>query len=277
MINTETQYQVRPPKRWNGYNWREIWVHRELVEALVRRDLQVRYRQTFAGVLWVVGQPLITTIVLSLLLVKLAGQAQAGIDYPLFVYMAMVPWAYISHALTKVTGCFLEHSTLVQRVYLPRLVIPFAVIIAALADFWVAIIFLPVLMLWYHVVPSLAVLAFPLILLLMLLSVFGVGLWLATFNAQFRDIAFALPFLLQLGLFVSPMFYSSDIIPLPLRWLYALNPVVGVVEGMRWSLLNPPAPPPFDLMLISTLSTVVITLSGLYVFQQREPLLADVI
>src|SRR5207247_765561 len=138
-------------------------------------------------------------------------------------------------------------------------------------DFWVAIIFLPILMLWYHVVPSLAVLAFPLILLLMLLSVFGIGLWLATFNAQFRDIMFALPFLLQLGLFVSPMFYSSNIIPLPWRWLYALNPVVGVVEGMRWTLLNPPMPPPLDLMLISTASALVIVLGGLYVFQQREP------
>lgn len=277
MLNERSLVQVRPAKNWNGFDWREIWAHRELVEALVWRDLQVRYRQTFAGVVWVLGQPLITTIVLSLLVVKLAGQTQAGAAYPLFVYVAMVPWGYISHAITKVSMCFIEHSALVQRVYLPRLVIPFAVIIAALADFWVALVFLPILMIWYRVVPSLAVLAFPLVLLLMIVAVFGMGLWLATFNAQFRDIAFALPFLLQLGLFVSPMFYSSEIIPQPWRWLYALNPVVGVVEGMRWSLLNPPSAPPFDLMLISTVSTILIVLSGLYVFQRREPLLADVI
>lgn len=269
--------RVRPPKTWNGFNWREMWERRELIQALVRRDLQVRYRQTVAGVLWVLGQPLITTIILSLLLTRIAGQDQAGIPYPIFMYVGLVAWAYISHALTRVTPCFIEHAALVQRVSLPRLVIPFAVCIAALADFGVALLFLPVLLLYYQVTPSLAIFLFPFIVLLMVTAVFGIGIWLATFDAEFRDIAFALPFLLQLGLFVSPMFYSSEIIPLPWRWLYALNPIVGVVEGMRWTLLDPAYPPPILLVLISTVSAVTILLGGLYVFQRREPNLADVI
>lgn len=276
-MNGQTVQRVRPARRWNGFDWREMWEHRELVEALVRREIQVRYRQTIAGVLWVVGQPLITTLVLSVLVIRLAGQSQSNIPYPLFVYAAMAAWAYFSHALTKAAVCFVEHAPLVQRVHLPRLLIPFSVAVAALTDFAVALAVLPVLWILYHVVPSLTILALPLIILLMVMSVFGISLLLATLNAEFRDIAFALPFILQLGLFVTPMFYSSEIIPVPWRWLYALNPMVGVVEGMRWTLLNPSYPAPVAILLISTGSATLILLGGLFLFQNREPNLADVI
>lgn len=276
-MSAKTILRIQPAQDWNGFNWDEIWAHRELVEALARRDLQVRYRQTLAGVAWVVGQPLITTLVMSLLLTRLTGQSQAGIPYPLFVYVGLMAWSFISHGLTKVSGCFLEFAPLVQRVYLPRVLIPFSILVAALADFALALLFLPVLLLWYQVLPSWTILAFPLVVVLMFLTVFGMGVWLSTFNAEFRDIAFALPFLLQLGLLVSPMFYSAAIVPLPWRYIYALNPIVGIVEGMRWTLLNPGYPPPLDLILISTASAFAILLSGLYVFQQREPNLADVI
>jgi lipopolysaccharide transport system permease protein len=254
-----------------------MWERRELVYALVRRDLKVRYRQTFAGVVWVIGQPLITTIVLSLLLTRLAGDPQGNIPYPLFVYVALVGWAYISHALTRATTCFIEHAALVQRVYLPRLLIPFSASIAALVDFAVVLVLLPLLMAWYRVLPSSAILALPLVIVLMVVSVFGFSIWLSVLDAEFRDIAYALPFMLQLGLFVSPMFYSSEIIPLPWRWLYALNPIVGIVEGMRWTLLSPAQPAPIVLMLISTASALAILTGGLFLFQRREPNLADVI
>lgn len=276
-MSAETVLRVRPAQKWNGFDWREIWEHRELVNALVKRDLQLRYRQTVAGVLWVIGQPLITTLVLSLLVTRIVAQPSAGIPYPLFVYVALAAWAYISHALTKTTTCFIEHASLVQRVYLPRLLIPFSVVVAALVDFAVALALLPILMLWYQVVPSPAILALPLVIGLMIVTVLGLGLWLSILDAEFRDIAYALPFLLQLALFVSPMFYSSDVIPLPWRWLYALNPVVGVVEGMRWTLLNPAQPPPLLLILISTASAFALLAGGLYLFQRREPNLADVI
>ncbi len=269
--------QIRPAKTWNGFDWREMWERRELVEALVRRDLQVRYRQTVAGVLWVLGQPLVTTIVLTLFVTRVVGQPPAGIPYPIFMYVGLAAWAYISHALTKSTTCFIEHAALVQRVYLPRLIIPFSVSVAALMDFAVALVLLPVLMVVYQIFPSVTILAFPFVVVLMFMTAFGMGLWLATFDAEFRDIAFALPFLLQLGLFVSPMFYSTESIPLPWRYVYALNPVAGVVEGMRWTLLNPSYPAPIVTILISTVSATVILLGGLYVFQRREPTMADVI
>ncbi len=267
--------RIRPPRRWNGFAWREMWDRRELVEAVVRHEIQQRYRQTVLGVVWVIGQPLITTLILSILLTRLTGQSHEGIPYPLFVYVAMTSWAYISHGLTKSAGCFVSYAPLVNRVYLPRLLVPFAVVLAALVDFVVALLMLPVVMVYYHVTPSLTLLALPLVITLMILTVFGMGIWLAILNAKFRDIAYALPFLLQLGLFSSPMFYSSDIISMPWRWLYALNPVVGIVEGMRWTLLNAPAP--YALMFISTGAALAILCGGLYVYQRREPSLADVI
>ncbi len=269
--------RVRPPQAWNGFVWREMWDRRELVVALVKRDIQIRYRQTVAGVLWVLGQPIVTTIVLSLLLMRLTGSSQAGVPYPLFVFVALIVWGYLNHALTRATVCFVEHSQLVQRVYLPRLILPFATVVAALADFFLAFAVLPFLLLWFQVMPSWAILALPLVIGLMIVTVFALGLWLALFNAEFRDIAFALPFLLQIGMFVSPIFYSSEIVPLPWRWVYALNPIVGIVEGMRWTLLNPTTPPPLLLMWISFFSTCIILFIGLYVFQRREPMLADVI
>ena len=271
-----TAQRVRPARNWNGIPWREMWDRRELVAALVRHELQVRYRQTVLGVAWVIGQPLITTLILSLVLTRLTGKSHDGIPYPLFVYVGLAPWAYISHALTKNAACFVLYPGLVNRVCLPRLLVPLAVTLAALVDFVVALAVLPCIMLYYQVTPSLTILALPLVIALMVVTVFGMGIWLAVFNAEFRDIAYALPFLLQLGLFSSPMFYSSDIVPASWRWLYALNPVAGIVEGMRWSLLAT-QPMPWPLLLISAGSALVILCTGLYVFQCREPRLADVI
>ncbi len=268
---------VQPARRWNGFDWREMWERRELVVALVGRELQLRYRQTLAGFLWVLGQPLLTTLVMSLLLTRFAGQVRAGVPYPLFVYVALMAWAFLSHGLTRASVCFLENAPLVQRVYLPRLILPLATVTAALVDFGLALAFLPVLLLWYQVIPSWTILALPVVILFMFVAVFGFSLWVATMNAIYRDIAYALPFFLQLGLFVSPIFYSTEIVPLPWRWLYALNPMVGIVEGLRWTLLDPNTPPPLGTMLISAFATAVILLAGLYMFQHREPNLADVI
>jgi len=268
--------RIRPAQQWNGIPWREMWDRRELVTALICHELQLRYRQTLFGVAWVIGQPLITTLILSLVLTRLTGKSHAGIPYPLFVYVALAPWAYISHALTKNAACFVQYTGLVNRVYLPRLLVPFAVTLAALVDFVVALAVLPFIMLYYHATPSFTILALPVVIALMVLTVFGMGLWLSVFNAEFRDISFALPFILQLGLFSSPMFYSSDIVPAGWRLLYALNPVSGIVEGMRWTILAG-QPAQWEMMLISTGSALMILVTGLYAFQRREPRLADVI
>jgi lipopolysaccharide transport system permease protein len=268
--------RIRPAKRWNGINLRLLWKHRDLLRALVRRLITVRYQQTMAGVLWVIGQPLLTTLIMSLFLSRLVGQSSGELPFPLYVYVGLLPWAYFTHALTKATICFVEFVELVTRVFLPRLLIPLAIILAAFVDFGVACLVLPILMIVYGVMPSFTLLALPFLIVLMVASTFGIGLWFATLNAEYRDLAFALPYLLQLGLFITPIFYSSDIVPLPLRWLYMLNPMVGVVEGMRWSLLNF-GPPPILSLMLATLGTLLILASGLYIFQQREPNMADVI
>lgn len=268
--------RIRPASSWNGIDLREMWEHRDLLKALIRRDLTVRYQQTAAGILWVLGQPIMTTLVLSVLVSQLVGQAPNGTPFPLFVYVGLAPWSYFTHALTKSSTCFVEHAALITRIYLPRLLIPMANVLAALVDFAVAFVVLPILMLIYGVFPSPSILALPFILALLFTSTFGIGLWLSSLNAEYRDIAFALPYLLQLGLFVTPIFYSSDIVVLPWRWLYALNPMVGVVEGMRWSLLNT-ASAPLDILAVSVIGSLSILISGLYVFQRREPHLADVI
>jgi len=268
---------ILPGKKWNGFNWHEIWLYRELVVALVRRELQSRYRQTVASVIWVLGQPLLTMIVMSMVLTHITSESQQGIPTPLFVYSGLIPWAYINQALYKITLSFVQDPGLVTRVYFPRILIPLAVAIAALADFAITFLLLPVLLIMYGTTPSLTLLALPLVIGLMIVAVFGIGLLLASFNAEFRDVAFAVPFLLQLGLFVTPIFYSTESIELPWRYLYALNPFVGVIEAMRWSLLNPSNSLPLDLFLISALSAFSILIGGLYIFQRREPNMADVI
>ena len=268
---------IRPPKGWNGIGLGELLAHGDLLQALIYRELTLRYKQTVAGVLWVLGQPLLSTLVLSTLLTRFAGQIQANVPYPLFVYAAFVPWAFFTHALTKSTTCYIEQPMLVTRTYFPRLLLPLAVTIASLVDFGVAFSLMPVLMVIFGVLPSLNLLAFPLVLLLMIVAVFGIGTWLSSLNAEYRDIAFALPFVLQLGLFITPMFYSSEIVPLPWRIVYSLNPMVGVVEGMRWTLLNPQGAAPLLQIAISAVSAVAILAGGLYIHQRREPFLADII
>lgn len=268
---------VRPAAYGNPLDLRELWEYRDVVEALVRRDIALRYKQTIAGVLWVVGQPVLITLILSLLMGRLVSQPASGQPYPLFVYAALVPWAYLSHALTKSSTCFTEPPGLVTRVYLPRLLLPLAVALAALADYGVTLVFLFALMFFFGVAPSLTILALPLILLLTVLTAFGLGVWLSTFNAEYRDIAFALPFLLQLGLFVTPIFYSSALVPMPWRLLYALNPIVGVVEGMRWVFLSAGDASLGSILLMSSFGALLVLAGGLYVFQRRDPELADVI
>jgi lipopolysaccharide transport system permease protein len=268
--------RVRPAKGWNGIDTGNLWDHRDLLVALIYRFVTVRYQQTIAGVLWVLGQPLLTTIILSLFLSRLVGQSANNIPLPLFAYVGLVPWAYFTHALTKTTTCFIEYAELVTRVFLPRILIPLGVVLAALVDFGVACLVLPILMIVYGVAPSFSLLALPLLIALMVAGTFGMGLWLSSLNAEYRDLAFAMPYLLQLGLFSTPIFYSSEIVPPALRWLYALNPMVGIIEGMRWSLLNV-GPPPIASLYFSLIGTLVILGSGLYIFQRREPNLADVI
>lgn len=275
---SEAVVEIRPARGAEPIDWAEAWRHRELVGALVRRELQARYRQTFASVLWILGQPLLTMVVLTAVLTRMQTTPHdSGLPTPLFVYVALVPWAFASHALTKVTSCFTTDPGLVTRVYIPRILIPVAVSAAATVDLAITLIFLPVLLLVHGVMPTLAIAAAPWPLLILLAAVLGIGLWLAPLNAEYRDITFALPFLLQLGMFATPVFYSSDLIPGRWRLVYALNPFVGAIEGLRWCISDGAQPLPLGLMLVSSLSAAGCLLGGLYVFRRWEPKLSDVV
>jgi lipopolysaccharide transport system permease protein len=274
--DAEAIIEIRPARGAEAIDWAEAWRHRELVGALVRRELQARYRQTFASVLWILGQPLLTMIILTAVVTRLQGsQPGPGMPTPLFVYVALVPWSFVSHALTKLATCFSQDPGLVTRVYLPRILIPVSVTAAATVDLAITLLFLPVLLLIYGVTPTLAIAAAVWPLLVLFAAVLGLGLWLAPLNAEYRDVTYALPFLLQLGMFATPIFYSSDLIPGGWRLLYAVNPLVGTIEGLRWCVGG--GPPPLDLMLISSLSAACIVISGLHVFRRCEPRLADVV
>jgi lipopolysaccharide transport system permease protein len=270
--------EIRPARGAEAIDWAEAWRHRELVGALVRRELQARYRQTFASVLWILGQPLLTMIVLTAVLTRLqSAPHDSGLPTPLFVYLALVPWSFASHALTKATTCFTQDPGLVTRVYIPRILIPVAVTAAATVDLAITLLFLPVLLVISGVLPTLAIAAAPWPLLILLAAVLGLGLWLGPLNAEYRDITYALPFLLQLGMFATPIFYSSDLIPGPWRLAYALNPFVGAIEGLRWCIAAGGRPLPIGLMLVSSLSAAGLVFTGLAVFRRWEPKLSDVV
>lgn len=276
-VRATTVVEIRPPRGAEAIDWAEAWRHRELVGALVRRELQARYRQTFASVLWILGQPLLTMIVLTAVLTRLQTPPHdSGLPTPLFVYLALVPWSFASHALTKLTSCFCQDPGLVTRVYIPRILMPVAVTAAATVDLAITLLFLPVLLVFHGVLPTIAIAAAPWPLLILLAAVLGLGLWLAPLNAEYRDITYALPFLLQLGMFATPIFYSSDLIPGPWRLVYALNPFVGAIEGLRWCI-GSGAPLPIGLMLVSSLSAAALVITGLGVFRRWEPKLSDVV
>lgn len=269
--------RIVPAKSWNGIDFRELWEGRDLLQVLIWREVNVRYKQTLAGILWVLGQPVLTMIVMNFVFGRLVGNSVRGVPYPLFVYVALVPWAYFSHALTKSASCLIEHHESISKVYFPRLLIPLAAVLAGLVDFAVAFSLLPILMLIYGVFPIPAIWMLPLIVIDAVLVALGLGLGLAALNVAFRDVAFALPFLMQIALFMTPVFYSPDMVAESWRGVYALNPMVGVIEALRWALLTPDLPIPWTTLVASFLSTLVILGGGVYFFMRREPEFADLV
>lgn len=269
--------RVVPSKGWNGIDFRELWECRDLLQVLIWREVNVRYKQTFAGIAWVLGQPVLTMIVMNFVFGRLVGQAARGAPYPLFVYVALVPWAFFSHALTRAASSLIELHATISKAYFPRLLVPLSVVLAGLVDFAVAFSLLPVLMFVYGVHPIPAIWMLPLIVIAAVCVALGIGLWLAALNVAFRDVAFALPFLMQIALFMTPVFYSPDIVAEQWRAVYALNPMVGVVEALRWALLTPESPIPWTTIIVSSLSTILILCGGLIFFMRREPEFADLV
>jgi lipopolysaccharide transport system permease protein len=256
--------------------WRDLWRYRELFFFLSWRDLLVRYKQTFVGVGWSLIRPLLTMIVLTVVFGKLGKMPSGGVPYPLLVFCGMLPWQFFSTATSESGNSLVVNSDLISKVYFPRLVIIVSSVITSSVDFLISGVFLVVLMIWYRFAPSAAVLFLPLFLLLAFGAALGIGLWIAALMVEYRDFRFIVPFIVQFGLYISPVGFQSSIVPERFRLLYALNPMVGVIDGFRWSLLGAqniywPG------LAIAVIDVIVLLASGIWYFRKTEQTFADVI
>jgi lipopolysaccharide transport system permease protein len=268
---------LEPSRGWRKLNLGELWAYRELLYFLIWRDVKVRYKQTLIGAAWAIIQPLLTMIVFSLFFGQLAGIPSEGVPYPIFSYAALVPWTFFANGLTNVSNSLVSSGNLIKKVYFPRLVIPLASVLSGLVDFALAFAVLLLMMLLYGILPTAAILALPLFVLLALITSLAVGMWLSALNVQFRDVRYVLPFLIQFWLFATPIAYPSSLIENELvRTLYGINPMAGVVEGFRWALLGSPMPP-LPMLLASGLTASVALISGLFYFRRMEKFFADIV
>lgn len=267
---------IKPYQGWVAVNVRELWEYRELLYFLTWRDIKVRYKQTVIGASWAIIQPFFTMVVFSLFFGMLARIPSEGLPYPVFYYSALLPWMYFANALNKATNTMIEHQRVITKIYFPRIILPLAAVLPGLLDFGIGFTVLIGMMLFYGIVPTPASLLLPLFLLLAVATALGVGLWLSALNAIYRDVRYAVPFLVQFWMFISPLAYPSSLVPEQWRWLYGLNPMAGVIEGFRWSLTGQGQPP--SLLLLASVSAVVLMLIGGFIyFQKLEDTIVDVV
>jgi lipopolysaccharide transport system permease protein len=267
---------LKPSRGWIRLNLADLWRYRELVYFLTWRDVKVRYKQTVLGAGWAILQPLINMVVLSLIFGRFANMPTDGIPRPIFTFTALLPWGLFAKALSDTGRSMLANRSMITKIYFPRLIIPLASVLGGLVDFSIQFVILIFMMLFYGFTPSLAAFTLPFFLLLALATALGFGLWLSALNVLYRDVNYILPFLTQLWLLVTPVAYSQSVVDEKWQWLYALNPMVGVVEGFRWALLDAPAPN-IQTLAISTAITIIVLISGMYYFRRMERTFADLV
>ncbi len=275
--NQEDIIILRPTRGWSALNLGDLWRYRELVFFLTWRDILVRYKQTVLGASWAILQPLINMVVLSIIFGTFAKMSTGGIPRPIFTFAALLPWGLFSKALSDAGRSILANRSMITKIYFPRLIIPISSVLGGVVDFGIQFIILILMMLYYRIPPTAAVWTLPLFIVLALTSALGFGLWLSALNALYRDVGHILPVLTQLWLLISPVGYSAqEVVPEQWQVIYALNPMVGVVEGFRWALLG--AAPPSTVMLVaSTVVSIVLLVSGMYYFRRMERIFADVV
>jgi len=257
--------------------WRDLWCYRELFYFLAWRDLLVRYKQTFVGVGWSLIRPLLTMLVLTVVFGKLGKMPSGGVPYPLLVLCGMLPWQFFSTAMTESGNSLVGNSNLISKVYFPRLVIVGSSVITSFVDFLISAVFLVVLMIWYRYAPPAAVLFLPFFVLLAFGASLGVGLWISALMVEYRDFRFIVPFMVQFGLYISPVGFQSSIVPAKFRLLYGLNPMVGVIDGFRWCLLGARGGVYWLGLVIAVFDVIVLVASGIWYFRRTEQTFADVI
>jgi lipopolysaccharide transport system permease protein len=267
---------IRPRKGWAFPDLREVWEFRELVYFFAWRDVKVRYKQTVLGAGWAVIQPFFTMIVFTIFFGNLAKIPSEGVPYPIFSYAALVPWTYFGNALTQSSSSMVTNRQIITRVYFPRIIIPIGVMLSGLVDFSISFLVLLGMMVYYHIVPTVAIMFLPLLVLLSMATALGVGLWLSALNALYRDVQYVVPFLVQFWLFATPIAYPSTLVPEFWRPILGLNPMAGVVEGFRLALLGSQVD--VGLMFYVSLALVAfILVGGLLYFNRMERIFADMV
>lgn len=268
--------RILPSTGWVRLNLAELWRYRELLYFLTWRDIKVRYKQTALGAAWAVIQPFFTMVVFSLFFGRLAKMPSDGIPYPIFSYAALVPWTFFANGLGMSAGSLVANSSLITKVYFPRLAIPIATVLSGVIDFVIAFGVLLAMMAYYRIVPTQNVVFLPGLLLLALVTSLGVGFWLSALNAQYRDVRYVVPFLTQFWMFATPIAYPSSLLSEPWATVYGINPMVGVVDGFRWALLGTPIRSP-GMIAVSAGVSIVMLISGAYYFRRMERTFADVV
>jgi len=261
---------------WLALDLPELWAYRELLYFFVWRDIKVRYKQTVIGAAWAVLQPLMTMLVFSLFFGRLAKIPSQGLPYPIFYYCALLPWTYFQTATQTATNIVVDQQRVITKIYFPRVVLPISAVLSGLLDFAISFGVFLVMMVYYHMVPTRAVVWLPAFTLLAILTALGVGLWLSALNALYRDVRYVVPFLLQFWMFASPVVYPSSLVSEKWRWLYGLNPMAGVIEGFRWALTGHGQSPGI-LLAASSGAVLLLVLSGLLYFHAMEGTIADVV
>ena len=257
--------------------WQDLWRYRELFYFLAWRDILVRYKQTAIGIVWALIRPFLTMVVFTVVFGQLAKLPSEGAPYPILVFSAMLPWQFFSNSLSECSNSLISNANLLSKVYFPRLVVPTSAVVVSFVDFMISGIILLALMAWYNFIPTWRILALPLFIGVAFAASIGAGLWLASLNVQYRDFRFIVPFIVQFGLYISPVGFSSTIVPEKWRFLYSLNPMVGVIDGFRWAILGGNSQLYLPGFLLSMGLVFLLLVSGIWYFRKMERTFADVI
>lgn len=257
--------------------WHDLWRYRELFFFLAWRDILVRYKQTAIGLAWALLRPLLTMLVFTLVFGKLAKMPSDGVPYPIMVFAALLPWQFFSNAFTEAGGSLIGNANMISKVYFPRLVIPVSAVIVSFVDFLISGVILVGLMLWYGYPPDWRLLSLPLFIFIAFAAAMGAGLWIAALNVKYRDFRYIVPFVVQFGLYVSPVGFSSSIVPDNWRLLYSINPMVGVIDGFRWAILGGNTQLYWPGFLLSLALVTIIFVGGIFYFRKTERRFADLI
>lgn len=257
--------------------WKDLWRFRELFYFLSWRDILVRYKQTAIGIAWSVIRPLMTMIVFTVVFGKLAKLPSEGVPYPMLVYVAMLPWQFFANSLTESSNSLITNANMLSKVYFPRIIMPASAVIVSLVDFLISFVILVVLMIWYQFIPDWRIVTLPFFLFFALIASLGVGFWLAALNVKYRDFRYIVPFIVQFGLYVSPVGFSTNVVPEKWRLVYSLNPMVGVIDGFRWAILGGDVKIFWHGFFLSTGLVFILFIGGVSYFRKTERYFADII